>query len=147
MNISLNWSSHFYEVINIFEKIPIISVITQRWGIQPTLPSPPPPSIPPPPPREGTLCVVVIVKSCVNKQAGSWLAGQEWTTNQKPGQQVDPTLDNDSNGFRSWHNGKSQSVKNCVNFLSWLLIGCSAWSSQSGASLLVDPTLDHDTNS
>ena len=39
------------------------------------------------------LWVVVIVKSWVNKQAGFWLAAQEWTTNQKPGQQVDPTLD------------------------------------------------------
>ena len=36
---------------------------------------------------------VVIVKTCVNKQAGSLLAAQEWTINQKPGQQVDPTLD------------------------------------------------------
>ena len=39
--------------------------------------------------------VVVIAKSCVNKQAGSWLAAQEWTTNRKPGQQFDPTLDID----------------------------------------------------
>ena len=43
----------------------------------------------------GNLWVVVIVKSCVNKLAGSLLATQEWTTNEKPGQQVDPTLDND----------------------------------------------------
>ena len=44
------------------------------------------------------ICIyVVIVKSCVNNQAGSWLATQEWTTNQKQGQQVDPTLDNDHN--------------------------------------------------
>ena len=41
--------------------------------------------------------VVVIVKSFVKKQAGSWLAAQECTTNQKPGQQVDPTLENDFN--------------------------------------------------
>ena len=47
---------------------------------------------------DGNLSVVVIVKSCVKcKQAGSWLAVQEWTTNQKPGQQVDPTLDHDYN--------------------------------------------------
>ena len=26
-------------------------------------------------------------------QAGSWLAAKEGTTNQKPGQQIDPTLD------------------------------------------------------
>ena len=43
--------------------------------------------------RGGTLWVVVIVKSCVNKRAGSWLSAQEWTTNQKPGRQVDPALD------------------------------------------------------
>ena len=43
--------------------------------------------------RDGNLWVVVIVKSCVNKQAGSCLASQEWKTNQKPGQQVDPILD------------------------------------------------------
>ena len=30
---------------------------------------------------DGNLWVVVIVKSWVNKQAGSWLAAQEWTTN------------------------------------------------------------------
>ena len=47
--------------------------------------------------RDGNLWVVVIVKSWVNKLAGSWLAAQEWTTNQKPGQQVDPTLDNEYN--------------------------------------------------
>ena len=47
--------------------------------------------------RDGNLLVVVIVKSCVNKQTGSWLAGQEWTTNQKPDQQVDTTLVNDYN--------------------------------------------------
>ena len=47
--------------------------------------------------RDGILWVVAIVKSFVNKQAGSWLLTQEWTTNQKPGQQVDPTLDNDYN--------------------------------------------------
>ena len=45
--------------------------------------------------RDGNLWVVVIVKSWVNKQPGSWLAAQEWTTNQKPGQQVDTTLEND----------------------------------------------------
>ena len=45
--------------------------------------------------RDGNLWVVVIVKNWVNKQAGSWLATQEWSTNQKLGQQVDPTLDND----------------------------------------------------
>ena len=44
-------------------------------------------------PRDGNLCVLVIVKSCVNKYAGSWLAAQEWATNLKPGQQVDLTLD------------------------------------------------------
>ena len=43
--------------------------------------------------RDENLGVVVIVKSWVNKQAGSWLAAQEWTTYQKPGQEVDPTLD------------------------------------------------------
>ena len=43
--------------------------------------------------RDGKFWVEVIVKSCVNKQDGSWLAAQEWTTNQKPGQQVDPALD------------------------------------------------------
>ena len=43
--------------------------------------------------RGGNLWVVVIVKIWVNKQTGSWLAAQEWTTNQKPEQQVDPTLD------------------------------------------------------
>ena len=43
--------------------------------------------------RDGSLWVVVIVKSCVNEQAGSWFATQEWTTNQEPGQQVEPTLD------------------------------------------------------
>ena len=48
-------------------------------------------------PRYGNLSVVVIVKSCVKKQAGSWLAIQEWTTNKKPIEQVDPTLDNDYN--------------------------------------------------
>ena len=37
--------------------------------------------------------VVVIVKSFVNKEAGFWLATQEWTTNQKPGKQFDTTLD------------------------------------------------------
>ena len=47
--------------------------------------------------RDGNLWVAAIVKSCVNRQAGSWLAAQEWTTNQKPGQQVDTTLDNDYN--------------------------------------------------
>ena len=47
--------------------------------------------------RDGNLWIVVIVKSCFNQQAGSWLAAQEWTTNQKQGQQVDPTLDNDYN--------------------------------------------------
>ena len=47
--------------------------------------------------RDGSLWVVVNVKSCVNKQAGSWSAAQEWTTNQKPDQQVDPTLDHDYN--------------------------------------------------
>ena len=41
--------------------------------------------------------LLVIVKSCFNKRAGSWLAAQEWTTNQKPGQQVDTALDNDYN--------------------------------------------------
>ena len=35
--------------------------------------------------RDGNLWVVVIVKSWVNKPAGSWLVTQEWTTNQKPG--------------------------------------------------------------
>ena len=44
--------------------------------------------------RDGNLNIVVIQKSCVNKQPASWL---QWTTNQKPGQQVDPTLDNDYN--------------------------------------------------
>ena len=44
-------------------------------------------------PRGGNLLDVVIVKSYVNLQAGSWLAAQEWTTNQKPGQLIDPTLD------------------------------------------------------
>ena len=33
------------------------------------------------------------VKHWVNKQAGSWSAAQEWTTNQRLGQQVDTTLD------------------------------------------------------
>ena len=33
------------------------------------------------------------VKSCVNKQASSWIAAQKWTTDQKPSQPVDPTLD------------------------------------------------------
>ena len=47
--------------------------------------------------RGGNLWVGVIVKSWVNKQAGSWLATQEWSTNQKPGQQVDPILDSDYN--------------------------------------------------
>ena len=47
--------------------------------------------------RDGSLLVEVIVNSCVNNQAGSWLAVQEWTTNQKPGQQVDPALDSDYN--------------------------------------------------
>ena len=47
--------------------------------------------------RDGNLLLVVIVKSWVNKQAGSWLAAQQWTTNQMPGQQVDQTLDNDYN--------------------------------------------------
>ena len=42
---------------------------------------------------DGNLWIVVIVKICVNKQADSWLAAQEWTTNQKPGQQVETTLD------------------------------------------------------
>ena len=49
------------------------------------------------PPRDGNFCHVVIVKSCVNKQTGSWLATQECTTNQEPGKQIDPTLDDDSN--------------------------------------------------
>ena len=44
---------------------------------------------------DGNLRFVVIVKSWVSKQTGSWLAAQEWTTNQKPGQQIDPTLDQD----------------------------------------------------
>ena len=43
--------------------------------------------------RDGNFWAVVIVKSCGNKQAGSWLAAQELTANQKPGQQVDQTLD------------------------------------------------------
>ena len=47
--------------------------------------------------RDGNLWVVVIVKSCVNKQAGSGSAAQEWTTNQKPGQQGGTTLDFDTN--------------------------------------------------
>ena len=46
--------------------------------------------------RDGNLWVLVIFKSCVNKRAGSWFATQEGTTNQKPGQQVDPTFDNDA---------------------------------------------------
>ena len=32
--------------------------------------------------RDGNLCVVVIVKICVNMLAGSWLAAQEWTLEQ-----------------------------------------------------------------
>ena len=47
--------------------------------------------------RDGNLWVVDIVKRWVNKQAGSWLSTQEQTTDQKPGQQVDPTIDDDSN--------------------------------------------------
>ena len=37
-------------------------------------------------------CIVVMLKSWVNKQAGSWLAAQELTTNQEPGQLIDSTL-------------------------------------------------------
>ena len=32
--------------------------------------------------RDGNLWVVVIVKSCINRQVGSWLAAQEWETSQ-----------------------------------------------------------------
>ena len=46
---------------------------------------------------DGNLWVVVIVKRCVNKQAGLWLAAKEWTTNQKPDYHVDPTIDNEYN--------------------------------------------------
>ena len=51
----------------------------------------------PPAPRDGNLWH--LVKSRVGSMdwPGFWLAVQELTTNQKPGQQVDPTLDYDSN--------------------------------------------------
>ena len=70
--------------------------------------------------RDGNLWDVVIVKSCVNIQAGSWLATHEWPTNQKAGQQVDPTLE-----FTTTH----------ISFHSW----CRAsWQRKPGSSWPAD---------
>ena len=50
------------------------------------------------PARDGNFWVAFIVKSWwVNEQIRSWLATQGWTTNQKQGRQLDPTLDTDYN--------------------------------------------------
>ena len=72
------------------------AAIWGRWRGAKNAPGPgSPPS--PSPSWNGNLWVVVTVKTWVNEQADSWLAALEWTTNQKSGQQGDPTLDNDFN--------------------------------------------------
>ena len=61
------------------------------------------------PARDGNLWVVVLVKSFVNKQVGSWLAAQEWT------------LNNQSEArSASWHN--SWQWLKLINFRPWSLV-------------------------
>ena len=66
-------------------------------------------------------------------QAGSWLATQEWATNQKPDKQVDPTL--------------VVIVKSCVNKQAGSWLAAQEWTTNQRPGQQVDLTLDNEYNS